>query len=107
MELFFDDFAVYTPTKKHTQHLQECCDECMAVGISINTAKLVFLVPFGKLVGHIVSKQGVATDPDKVAIIASLCISTTVTEVKEFLGHTGDYRRFIFRYSVIAMSLTE
>ena len=78
MELFLDDFAVYTPTEKHAQHLQECFDECMAAGISINTAKSVFLVPFGKLVGHMVSKQGIATDPDKVAIIASLPIPTTV-----------------------------
>ena len=107
MELFLDDFAVYSTIEKHAQHLQECFDECMATGISINTAKSVFLVPFGKLVGHIVSKQGVATDPDKIAIIASLPIPTTVTEVKGFLGHAGYYRRFIFRYSVIALPLTE
>jgi hypothetical protein len=107
MEVFLDDFAVYSTREKHAQHLQECFDECMKVGISINTAKSVFLVPFGRLVGHIISKQGVATDPEKIAIIASLPLPTTVSEVKGFLGHTGYYRRFIFRYSVIAMSLTE
>jgi hypothetical protein len=107
MEVFLDDFAVYSAREKHAQHLQECFDECMKVGISINTTKSMFLVPFGRLVGHIISKQGVATDPEKIAIIASLPLPTTVSEVKGFLGHTGYYRRFIFRYSVIAMPLTE
>ena len=107
MKVFLDDFAVYSTMKKHAKHLQKCFDECMAVGISINTAKSVFLVPFGKLVGHIISKQGVATDSEKIAIIGSLPIPTTVTEVKGFLEHTGYYRRFIFCYSVIAMLLTE
>ena len=78
MELFLDDFAVYTPSEKHVEHLQKCFDECIAAEISINTVKSVFLVPSGKLVGHMVSNQGIATDPDKVAIIASLPIPTTV-----------------------------
>lgn len=96
MELFFDDFVVYSTMKKHTQYLQECFDDCMTTGIFINTTKFVFLVPFGKLVGHIISKQGVATDPDKIAIIAYLPIPTTTTKVKGFLGHAGYYRRFYF-----------
>ena len=84
MEVFIDDFAVYSVREKHAQHLQECFDDCKSVGISINTAKLVFLVPFGKLVGHIISKQGLATDLEKIAIIASLPLPTTVSEVKGF-----------------------
>ena len=77
------------------------------VFISINVAKSIFLVPFGRLVGHIVSEQGIATDPDKIANIVSLPIPTTVTEVKGFLGHTRYYRRFIFCYVVIVMPLTK
>ena len=73
----------------------------MEFGISINAAKSIFLVPFGRLVGHIVS------DPDKIANIMFLLISTTVMEVKGFLGHTGYYRRFIFQYAIIAMPLIE
>ena len=38
-------------------------------GISINVVWLVFLVPFGRLVGHIVSEQGIATDHNKIATI--------------------------------------
>ena len=78
----------------------------MEFGISINAAKSAFLVPFGKLVGHIVSEKGIATDPNKVTLIASLPIPTTISEVKGFLGHTGYYRRFIHGYATVAMPLT-
>ena len=79
----------------------------MEFGISINVAKSVFPVAFGRLVGHIVSEQGIATDPDKIANIVSLPIPTTVTEVKGFIGHIGYYRRFIYQYAVIVMPLTK
>ena len=72
MEVFLDDFAVYSTIEKHAKHLQKCFDECMVVGIYINIATSVFLGPFGKLIGHIISKQGLATNPKKIAIIASL-----------------------------------
>jgi transposase InsO family protein len=107
MEIFLDDFAVFGTMEQHADYLQKCFDKCMEFGISINAAKSAFLVPFGKLVGHIVSERGIATDPDKVTIIASLPIPTTVSEVKGFLGHTGYYRRFIHGYATIAMPLTE
>ena len=107
MEIFLDDFAVFGDDKNHADYLQKCFDKCMEFGISINASKSVFLVPFGRLVGHIVSERGIATDPDKIAHIVSLPIPTNVSEVKGFLGHTGYYRRFIFRYAVIALPLTE
>ena len=78
----------------------------MKFGISINAAKSAFLVPFGKLVEHIVSERGIAIDPDKVTIVALLPIPTTVSEVKRFLDHTGYYQRFIHGYATIAMTLT-
>ena len=51
----------------------------MTIEISINTTKSVFLIPYGKLVGHITSEQGVATNLDNIASIIALPISTTVT----------------------------
>ena len=79
----------------------------MEIGISINVIKSVFFILFGRLVGHSVPQQRITTDPDKIAIIVSLPISTIVIEVKGFLGHTGYYKRFIFRYAVIAVPLTK
>lgn len=45
-----DDFAIFSNGEKHVEYLQKCLDECVEFGISINIAKSIFLVPFGKLV---------------------------------------------------------
>lgn len=71
--------TVYSTVEEHAQHLQDWLDNCMTIEISINTTKSVFLIPSGKLVGHITSKQGVATNLDNIASIIALPISTTVT----------------------------
>ena len=82
MEIFLDDFAIFGNEENHVDSLQKCFDKCMEFGISINVAKSIFLVPFGRLLGHIVSEQGIATDPNKIASIVSIPI--IVTEVKGF-----------------------
>jgi len=63
--------------------------------------------PNPKLVGHIVSSHGIATDPDKVATIVQLSQPNSITEVGAFLGHVGYYRRYIYKYVNIAISLIE
>jgi hypothetical protein len=56
-------------------------------------------------VGHIVSKAGVRTDPDKVKAVANMKKPSTVTEVRSFLGLSSYYRKLIKDYSKIAKPL--
>ena len=48
-----------------------------------------------KYLGHVVSEQGVSTDPDKIKAVTEWPQPTTVTEVRFFLGFVSYYRRFI------------
>ena len=57
--------------------------------------------------GHIVSKDGVETDPKKVKVIREWPTPETVYDVRSFLGFTNYYRKFLFRYSKIARPLHE
>ena len=59
------------------------------------------------ILGHIVSKDGVETDPKKVKVIQEWPIPKTVYDVRSFLGFTNYYRKFLFRYSKIARPLHE
>ena len=63
------------------------------------------MVRQGKILGHIVSKNGIYTDMDKIAVIVKLPIPRNVKEVQSFMGHCGYYRRFIYMYTVIAQPL--
>jgi hypothetical protein len=44
--------------EKHIDHLREVFERCRLFGISLNPKKCLFVVSEGKLLGHIVSKEG-------------------------------------------------
>ena len=107
MEIFLDDFCVFSTKETHAECLSKCFAQCKKYGISLNAAKCQFLVPCGKLLGHIVSIHGIMVDPAKVAVIINLPLPDSVTEVRAFLGHVGYYRRYIFAYAILALPLTQ
>ena len=106
IEIFLDDFCVFSTKVDHQNCLSKCFQQCEKFGVSINAAKSKFAVPYGRLVGHIVSNKGIGVDPDKVATIQKLEIPEHMTALKKFLGATGYYRRFIYFYAQVAAPLT-
>ncbi|XP_057438204.1 transposon Tf2-1 polyprotein isoform X3 [Lotus japonicus] len=57
--------------------------------------------------GHLISGDGVAVDPDKVQCIEAWPEPKNVKGVRGFLGLTGYYREFIKDYGKVAKPLTE
>ena len=106
MEIFLDDFCVFSKRKDHLKFLEKCMHQCKEFGISLNSEKCQFGMPFGKLLGHVVSKTGISTDPDKIRVMVQLPIPDTVSKVRAFLGHASYYRRFIHLFAVTCQPLT-
>ena len=59
-------------------------------------------VPF---LEHIVGRAGLECDPAKVSAVANWIPPSTIKGVREFLGFTGYYRRFVPDYSTVAQPL--
>ena len=102
IEIFLDDFCVFSTKANHAQYLNKCFEKCEKLGISINAPKFEFVVPCGRLVEYIESQSGVAVDPNKLAAILKLSIPNQITAVKAFLGATSYYRHHIYLYIAIA-----
>ncbi|GJT04244.1 putative reverse transcriptase domain-containing protein [Tanacetum coccineum] len=60
-----------------------------------------------QFLGHVIDSQGIYVDPAKIEAVKNWVSPTTPTEVRQFLGLTGYYRRFIEGFLKIAKSLTK
>jgi hypothetical protein len=76
-------------------------DRCREFGISLNPAKSVFGVTEGKLLGHIISKEGVKLDPERVEAISKVPLPASKKALQSFLGQTNFAHRFIPNYAEI------
>ena len=61
----------------------------------------LMVVRQGKILGHIVSKNGISTDEEKMQAI-DMPNPRNVKEIQVFMGHCGYYLQFIFQYPSIS-----
>ena len=54
---------------EHLHHLRIVFQKCRKFGISLNVKKSPFAMDEGKLLGHIISKDGIRIDPSRVEAI--------------------------------------
>eukprot|EP00253_Pinus_taeda_P027084 PITA_27084 len=75
------------------------------MNLSLSPEKCEFLMIEGTVLGHIISRQGLQVDPNKIAILKKVPPPQKVRDVRSFLGLVGYYRRFIKDFSKLASPL--
>lgn len=105
--VFFDDILIYSSSwSEHLCHVQEVLKIMQQNSLHANLKKCSFGVSEIHYLGHIISAQGVRTEPAKLQAVTDWPAPTNLKQLRGFLGLTGYYRRFIQGYGQICRPLT-
>ena len=104
--LFFDHILVFSKTlETHLERLDLVLEKLEQAGLKVRLDKTELLQHSMKFLGHVVSAEGVETDPDKIRCVQEWPIPKTMREVQSFLGFAGFYRGFIANFATVAHPL--
>ncbi|KAA0050169.1 Ty3/gypsy retrotransposon protein [Cucumis melo var. makuwa] len=97
----------YENEEEHVLHLKKVLKVLRQHELYANQKKCHFAQEKIEYLGHVISGEGVAVDPEKIKAICDWPQPTNVKETRGFLGLTGYYRRFVRNYGTIAAPLTQ
>ena len=104
--IYLDDIIVFSKTpEEHVIRLRAVFEKLKQVRLKLKSSKCEICRQELTYLGHVVSKEGIQTDPKKAEAICKWPIPTNVTEVKSFLGFTNYHQQFIKKYAQVAKPL--
>ena len=106
--LYLDDLLIFSGTfTDHLTRLQMVFDRLRETGLKLNPGKCNLGAKSVAFLGHVVSENGVSTDPEKVRAVQSFPTPETQTDVRSFLGLASYYRKFVKGFAGLARPLTD
>ena len=105
-QIYLDDIIIYGKDPyEHYERLRIVLDKIQKSGLKLSPFKCNFMLSEIKYLGHIISKDGIQTDPEKLKVIKEWPIPVTENQLISFLGFCGYYRRFIKDYANLTSPL--
>ena len=91
-----DDILIYSKTEEeHKEHLKIVLQQLREHQLFAKFSKCDFFKDKIQYLGHVVTKEGIFVDPEKIREIEDWRVPKDVTDVRSFMGITGYYQRFI------------
>lgn len=102
VEPYLDDLLAHSSNRlDHVDHLRDIFLRCWFYRIHLNPHKCIFTVESDRLLGFIVSRDGIQVDPLKIKAILALPPPTNLTQLQSLQGKENFLRRFVCNYAEI------
>nr|GFC67572.1 putative reverse transcriptase domain-containing protein [Tanacetum cinerariifolium] len=106
--VFIDDILIYSKEEKeHEEHLKAILELLKKEELYAKFSKCEFWIPKVQFLGHVIDSQGIHMDPAKIESIKDWASPKSPTDIRQFLGLAGYYRRIIEGFSKIAKPMTK
>ena len=107
MKDFIDDFCIYSSRAEHCERLKMVLSRYDECGGQLNPKKCHMGQPRVKLLGHVVSENGIEADPDKVKSIMLLPLPKSTKQLATFIYKVKYMARFILLSSQLLYPLQQ
>ncbi len=108
VRVYIDDVTIYSKTlEEHMEHLKIVINALYKAGLKLNREKCSLFRDQIKLLGYIISKDGISMDKKKVDCIVQRRPPENIKQIQEFFGLCGPYRRFIKDYAKISFPIND
>ena len=105
---YLDDIIIFSQNEQvHLKHIEIIFKKLIKAGLKLKESKCDFFKRDIHYLGHLISVSSIQPLPEKLDSIRNLPKPRSPKEIKQFLGLTGHYRKFVPRFSDSARPLTK
>ena len=101
---YLDDIIIFSQDElQHFEHLEVVFSRLQEAGLKMKCSKCDFFKSEIHYLGHLISPEGISPLPNKLDSIKHMPVPNSAKEIKQFLGLTGYYRKFVPRFADISI----
>jgi hypothetical protein len=89
----------------HVSRLESVFEKLSEHNLKLKPSKCEFFRSSVTYLGHVVGEHGISADPEMLSAVIEWKARENIKELRQFLGFSSYYRRFIKDYSQIAQPL--
>ena len=105
---YLDDIIIFSKNEvDYLKHLEEVFYRLRQAVLKMKHSKCDFFRSEIHYLGHLISGDGISPLPDKLDTVKNMPTPKDTKELKQLLGLTGYYRKFVPRFADISRSLTK
>ena len=106
--LYLDDIIIFSRSvDEHLERLKAVFTRLRQHNLKLKASKCEFFRSRVTYLGHVVSEEGIESDPEKLKDVKSWPVPKDVKQLRSFLGFAGYFRKFIKGYASIARPLND